>query len=180
MIWTWFDTATGAVLGWHHGPRPVDRRGLRAVVEGAVPAGHFVDPATLEVCPCGVFAPVIEGNAITGLPDDTRILRDGRLLATGDIVFAVDWPESVTLDLVHPRHLPLRVAMDLEPDVKAPDGLQAVPLAQDVRELRAAAYREVGSVTDQLDEIVKSLPADNPLRAKVMAVKARFPKKVKE
>jgi hypothetical protein len=172
MTWTSYDKRTGRVLGKHSARIPdAMLRGDMAIIECDVPTGYFVDPDTLQPRQCGALEYVVDGNSITGLPDDCEIIRDGAVLARGNVTFGAEWEQSIRIAMQSPRHRPVTLTLHLQPG----DG--DVRIEQDVRQLRARAYPDV---RDQLDALWKGGSAAEEMKTRVAGVKARFPKNGKE
>lgn len=171
MIWTYYDKRSGRVLGKHDGKQQPILRGDMGAIEGAVPNGQYIDIETLETAPLGILEPVIKGNAISGLPDGTEITRPYELLATGDVTFAVDYDETIKLVLFHPHYHPLAVTLECSADARGD-----VKIEQDVLQMRAKAYPDI---RDQLDALWKGGKDADEMKARVLDVKAKLPKKIK-
>lgn len=161
---------------------------------GAWKDGHQdgrVNPATGRRVKLMAF-PVKRGpNCLTGVPDDaTVIVNDRRRTPENGVVrLDVDWDEPVYVQLSHPLYEYTELTLPCTPAANSGGD----PVEQDHARLRIVGYADVGSVTDQLDDLWKlvrgmaSLLSDEQRASldpgalatmdSLAAVKARVPKK---
>lgn len=175
MIGTWYDTRTGRVLGRRTGQGVPPARGSVGVIEGDWTGGWWIDPETRTPTPLEPMPVLASGQVLSGLPAGTVIARDGVAIhtATGaPLALAVDYDETVVLDLSHPRHAPLRLTVDCVAGLAAKG--EVLRIAQDVLAMRAKAYPPLA---DQLDAMWKGGAEADAMRERVRAVKAKLPKR---
>lgn len=176
MILTWYDTRTGRVLGRRHGRADGPLRGPVGVIEGDWSQGYWIDPETREPVALEPMPVQVTGQVLSGLPAGTVIARDGVEIHTANgapLGLAVDYDETVVLDLSHPRHVPLRLTVACVAGA-ATKG-EVLRIAQDVLALRAKAYPPLA---EQLDALWKGGAEADAMRERVRAVKARLPKRL--
>lgn len=110
-----------------------------------------VNPATGRRVKLMAF-PVKRGlNCLTGIPEGaTVIVNDRRRTPVDGIVrLDVDWDEPVHVQLSHPLYDYTELALPCTPAANSGGD----PVEQDHVRLRIAGYADVGSVTDQLDDL---------------------------
>ena len=170
MIWTYFDTETGRVMGRRTGKGMPVSRGRVGMIEGDW-GGYWIDPETRLPHPLEGMTLLVGAGEITGLPDGATVSCRGHSAVASDAVSIVGaYPETVTVTVEHPRYRPETVTMECTATAFHPDVLM---IEQDVRDLRAKAYPSIG---DQLDAIWKGGPEAEAMKAAVLAVKANLPK----
>lgn len=170
MIWTYYDTATGRVMGRLTGKGSAISMGRMGMIEGDW-IGFWIDPETRSPRPLEGMTISVAAGEITGLPDGATVSCRGQsTIASGAVAIVGAYPETVTVTVDHPRYRPETVMVECVAVAVHPDVLT---IEQDVRDLRAKAYPSIG---DQLDAIWKGGPEAEAMKAAVLAVKANLPK----
>ena len=170
MIWTYFDTETGRVMGRRTGKGMPVSRGRIGMIAGDW-IGFWIDPETREPTPIEGMTLSVGPGEISGLPDDAAVSCRGHSTTASGVVSIVGaYPEVVTVTVEHPRYMPETVTVECVATAAHPDVLT---IEQDVRDLRAKAYPSIG---DQLDALWKGGPDAEAMKAAVLAVKANLPK----
>lgn len=188
---TIYDEVTGEALYSCHKPAQPLEPGMigagRAVHDGFVDgATHWINPETKRANLRRDVGVRSSANKLTGIPDGARVMVAGTPVEpkNGEVVIAVDYPETVEIEIDGPRLKRRALTIECTPDDSASKTEASIVLKQDVAALRRKQYPSVG---DQLDDIWKALSAPGikellPVSTKatldaVTNVKATFPKK---
>lgn len=170
MIWTYYDTGTGRVMGRRTGRGSAISMGRVGMIEGDW-LGFWIDPENKTPSPLEGMSISVAAGEITGLPEGSTVSCRGRsTTASGAVAIVGAYPETVTVTVEHPRYRPETVTVECTATASHPDVLT---IEQDVRDLRAKAYPSIG---DQLDALWKGGPDAEAMKAAVLAVKANLPK----
>jgi len=138
------------------------------------PTSCRIDPETLEVVALHDFAPVVQGNKVSGLPEGTKAvyhLRKAMIGADGVLQVNVTYEQAIAVHLTRALYNHMELTLHCTPQGNAPGGHD---LPQRYDRLRMAAYPPLG---DLADAIAKGDDAAlTEYQARCRAVKDRFPK----
>lgn len=183
---TFYDKATGAI--WGGGSF------LPETVEANCPPGHVwragyhsgmqhrIDLATGEPAPLLEFDPVIEANAIAGLPEGAVAAVEGVEIKARDGAARMQaaYADTVAVTLSAPAYAAAEVQIEVDP---AANHKGARWLKQNYAGLRAKAYptdrEQIGALVKAVQALAagEDVPADAlDVLAQVDAVKAAIPK----
>jgi hypothetical protein len=117
----------------------------------------------------------VSPNRIAGIPPGTKaiVAMHPHMIDAGVLELTVTWPEAVPVTLWHPDYELAELKVTCAPDyVPSGDGI-TVAVGQSYRHLRRAEYPPIA---DQIDALWKGGAERASMEARVLAVKAKFPK----